>query len=56
MIEFKKLSYNFTIAFNALLGNKLRSMLTGLGIIFGVAAVIAMMSIGSGHKKKSLIK
>ena len=54
MIEPKKLSYNFTIAFNAILINKLRSMLTGLGIIFGVAAVIAMMSIGSGAQKEIL--
>ncbi len=54
MIESKKLSYNFTIALNAILINKLRSMLTGLGIIFGVAAVIAMMSIGSGAQKEIL--
>ena len=54
MIESKKLTYNFKIALNAILTNKLRSMLTGLGIIFGVAAVIAMMSIGSGAQKEIL--
>ena len=54
MIDYKKLSYNFSIAFNAILNNKLRSLLTGLGIIFGVAAVIAMMSIGSGAQKEIL--
>jgi putative ABC transport system permease protein len=37
-----------TIAVNALLGNKLRSILTMLGIIIGVGAVIAMISIGMG--------
>ncbi|MCX8010056.1 MAG: ABC transporter permease [Ignavibacteria bacterium] len=34
--------------------NKLRSALTMLGIIFGVAAVIAMMSIGEGAKQETL--
>lgn len=54
MIEPKKLYYNFNIALNAILSNKLRSMLTALGIIFGVAAVIAMMSIGSGAQREIL--
>jgi putative ABC transport system permease protein len=36
------------IAFRALKVNKLRSVLTMLGIIIGVGAVIAMVSIGSG--------
>jgi putative ABC transport system permease protein len=35
----------------ALRGNKLRSLLTALGIIFGVGAVIAMISIGQGASK-----
>lgn len=38
----------FRIAFRALARNKMRSMLTMLGIIIGVAAVIAMVSIGQG--------
>jgi putative ABC transport system permease protein len=41
-----------TIAINALLGNKLRSVLTMLGIIIGVGAVIAMISIGMGVRDK----
>ncbi|KYZ75363.1 multidrug ABC transporter substrate-binding protein [Anaerosporomusa subterranea] len=41
-----------TIAVNALLGNKLRSVLTMLGIIIGVGAVIAMISIGMGVRDK----
>lgn len=36
------------MALTALLGNKLRSSLTMLGIIIGVAAVIAMISVGQG--------
>src|ERR1051325_7816836 len=40
----------FPIAWRALKRNKLRSSLTMLGIIIGVAAVIAMTSIGSGAK------
>jgi putative ABC transport system permease protein len=34
--------------------HKLRSLLTTLGIIFGVAAVIAMLSIGEGAKRQAL--
>lgn len=34
--------------------HKLRSMLTMLGVIFGVAAVIAMVSIGEGAKQEAL--
>src|SRR4029078_35570 len=39
------------IAIIALLRNKTRSFLTALGIIIGVAAVIAMMAIGEGAKR-----
>jgi putative ABC transport system permease protein len=38
----------FRIAFRALARNKMRSVLTMLGIIIGVGAVIAMVSIGQG--------
>jgi len=34
--------------------HKLRSMLTALGIIFGVSAVILMVAIGEGNKQKAL--
>ncbi len=40
------------IAVNALRVNKLRSMLTMLGIIIGVAAVIAMVAVGSGAQAR----
>jgi len=39
---------NIKIAFQSLLLNKLRSALTMLGIIIGVGAVVAVMSIGTG--------
>lgn len=38
------------IAFRALANNKLRAFLTMLGIIIGVASVIAMLAIGQGSK------
>jgi putative ABC transport system permease protein len=38
------------IAFDALLRNKMRSLLTMLGIIIGVGAVIAMVAIGEGAR------
>lgn len=38
------------ISFNALSRNKMRSFLTALGIIIGVGAVIAMVSIGQGAR------
>ncbi len=44
----------FNIALEAVMANKFRSFLTTLGIIFGVAAVIAMMAIGNGAKKEIL--
>jgi putative ABC transport system permease protein len=40
------------VAIRALLRNKLRSFLTALGIIIGVAAVIAMVAIGEGAKSR----
>jgi len=40
------------ISFRALWVNKMRSALTMLGIIIGVAAVIAMVAVGTGASKK----
>ena len=42
----------FRIAVRALVRNKLRAFLTMLGIIIGVASVIAMLAIGEGSKQK----
>lgn len=46
--------HNIEIALEALLANKLKSALTALGILFGVAAVISMMAIGRGAKQEIL--
>ena len=43
---------NINIAFEALLENKFRSVLTALGIIFGVASVITMLAIGRGAQQQ----
>lgn len=40
----------FKIAFKAIASNKMRSFLTMLGIIIGVASVITMLAIGQGSK------
>lgn len=42
------LSESFLTALDSLLANKMRAVLTMLGVIIGVAAVIALMSIGNG--------
>ena len=42
----------FKIAAKAIWVNKMRSVLTSLGIIIGVAAVIVMLAVGQGAKKK----
>ncbi|MBI3161870.1 MAG: ABC transporter permease, partial [Chloroflexi bacterium] len=41
-------SENIKIAFRALRANKMRSVLTILGIVIGVATVVALLSIGNG--------
>lgn len=45
---------NLYIAIDAVIANKVRSLLTALGIIFGVAAVIAMLAIGNGAQQEIL--
>lgn len=47
-------AYNFQIALEAVFANRFRSILTALGIIFGVAAVIAMLAIGAGAQQEIL--
>jgi putative ABC transport system permease protein len=45
-----RIAPTFNVALRALRRNKLRSVLTALGIIIGVGAVIAMVGIGNGAK------
>ncbi len=49
MLDFKSI---FKMATISLKINKMRSMLTSLGIIIGVSAVIIMLAVGSGASKK----
>ena len=45
---------NAKIALTSIMANKFRAILTTLGIIFGVAAVISMLAIGNGAQQKIL--
>ena len=51
---YQRYSYNVLIAVEAIFANKVKSLLTALGIIFGVAAVIAMLAIGNGAEQEIL--
>ena len=53
-ILLEKLKSNFSEAVRVIATNKVRTFLTALGIIFGVAAVISMMAIGKGAEKEIL--
>jgi putative ABC transport system permease protein len=46
--------HDVVIAFEAILANKVKSLLTALGIMFGVAAVISMLAIGKGAQQEVL--
>jgi len=50
----KRYFHDVVIAFESILSNKLKSILTALGIIFGVAAVISMLAIGNGAQQEIL--
>ena len=53
-ILLEKLKSNFSEAIRVITTNKVRTFLTALGIIFGVAAVITMLAIGKGAEKEIL--
>jgi putative ABC transport system permease protein len=42
------------VAWDSLLANKLRSILTTLGVLIGVAAVITMLAIGQGAREEQM--
>ncbi|PCH68337.1 MAG: hypothetical protein COC01_03995 [Bacteroidetes bacterium] len=50
----QKLLFNLILAKDSIMANKTRAMLTALGIIFGVAAVISMLAIGNGAQQEIL--
>jgi putative ABC transport system permease protein len=49
-----KQSENIRIGVRSILAHKLRSALTALGIIFGVAGLVAMMSIAAGARQEAV--
>ena len=49
MLDFKSILKMATVSLRI---NKMRSILTSLGIIIGVSAVIIMLAVGSGASKK----
>lgn len=53
-ILIEKLKSNISEAIRVISTNKVRTFLTALGIIFGVAAVISMLAIGNGAEKEIL--
>jgi putative ABC transport system permease protein len=50
----RKYYHDIIIAMESILANKLKSVLTALGIIFGVASVISMLAIGNGAQQEIL--
>lgn len=50
----KRYIHDILIAVEAIVANRVKSILTALGIIFGVAAVISMLAIGNGAEQEIL--
>ena len=48
------ITQSFWVALEAIACNKLRAVLTSLGIIFGVGSVISMLAVGTGAKQEIL--
>lgn len=48
------ISESVQLGLRGVMSHKLRSLLTMLGVIFGVAAVIAMVSIGEGARQETI--
>ncbi|TAJ11548.1 FtsX-like permease family protein [Marinilabiliaceae bacterium JC017] len=51
---FTRYLHDILIAVEAILAHKMKSLLTGMGIMFGVAAVISMLAIGKGAQQEVL--
>lgn len=50
----ERYKYNISSGIEAIFANRVKSFLTALGIIFGVAAVISMLAIGNGAEQEIL--
>jgi putative ABC transport system permease protein len=53
-MERERVLFNLKNGLDAMINNRFRAVLTSLGIIFGVAAVIAMLAIGNGAENEIL--
>lgn len=51
---FERYKYDVSSGVEAIFANRVKSFLTALGIIFGVAAVISMLAIGNGAEQEIL--
>ena len=51
---YSRFARNFRLGIKSLLAHKLRSLLTILGVVFGVGSVVAMLSVGEGASRKVL--
>ncbi len=51
---YRRYIHDVVIAVEAIMANKMKSFLTALGIMFGVAAVISMLAIGKGAQQEVL--
>src|SRR6202453_2356242 len=54
LVGYQQWARDIQLGFQNLLVHGLRSLLTMLGMIFGVAAVVAMLSIGAGARQKGM--
>lgn len=54
MTTLQSIQLNFPIALQAIIHNKLRGILTSLGIVFGVGSVISMLAVGRGAQQEIL--
>jgi putative ABC transport system permease protein len=53
-VQSSKLIRNIKLGVKSLMLHKLRSLLTMLGVVFGVAAVVAMLAVGEGASREAL--
>lgn len=54
MMHQSRLTRNISLGIKNLMLHKMRSLLTMLGVVFGVASVIAMLSVGEGASRQAL--
>ncbi|MGC4063006.1 MAG: MacB family efflux pump subunit [Aquabacterium sp.] len=52
--DLDRLSEAFTMALRAMAGHRLRTLLTMLGIIIGIASVVSMVALGEGSRQRVL--